>query len=167
MAVSPLPEPADGSRGCCAGGQCCSDAARPRSAPLPRRGCRRLTVEQLVAQRTIEALVVAILPRRAWWNVEGLHANLPKPFLNRGSDELAAVIRPDVRGRTPRDEQVGKRRQHVFVAELARDDQRQALPAGLLDDGEDAELAPVVRPRFDEVVRPARWPSGSGSMAGT
>ena len=50
-----------------------------------------------------------------------------------------------MRWRPPRDEQVGKRCQHVFVAELARDDRRQALAAGLVDDAEDdaAQLPPV------------------------
>ena len=56
--------------------------------------------------------------------------------------------------RIPRDEQVGKRRQHVFVVELAGDRQRQAFPARLVDDGQDAELAAVVRPRLNKVVRP-------------
>ena len=65
MAVSPLPELADGTRGCCAAGRCCSSAATPRSVPWPRRDCRNLAVERLVVQRAVKALVVAILPRRA------------------------------------------------------------------------------------------------------
>ena len=56
--------------------------------------------------------------------------------------------------RTPRDEQVGKHRQHVFVFQLTCDGQRQAFPAGFVNDGKDAELAPVVRPRLDKVVGP-------------
>ena len=59
-----------------------------------------------------------------------------------------------MRWRTSRDEQLGKRRQHVLVFQLTCDDQRQALPAGLVDDREDPELAPVVCPRFDKVVCP-------------
>jgi hypothetical protein len=113
-----------------------------------------LAVEQLVAKRTVEALVIAVLPWRARCDVQRLHADPAEPFLNRGSDELAAIVRPDMRWRTPRDEQLGKRRQHVFVFQLTCDGQRQALPAGLVDDREDPELAPVVRSRFDTVVRP-------------
>src|SRR4051812_7029418 len=52
------------------------------------------------------------------------------------------------------DEQVGKRRQHVLMLELARHDEREALPAGLADDGEDADLTPIMRAPFDKVVRP-------------
>ncbi len=54
----------------------------------------------------------------------------------------------------PVNEQLGQGRQHIFVAELAGDHQRQALAAGLVDDREDAELTPVVRPRLDKVIRP-------------
>src|SRR3546814_20458986 len=57
--------------------------------------------------------------------------------------------------RTEFDEQLGQRCQHVFVAELACDDQRQALAAGFVDDGKDAELSPVVGAFLDEVIGPA------------
>ncbi len=60
-----------------------------------------LAVEQLIAQRAVEALVVAILPRRTRHNVQRLHANLPEPFLNRGSDELAAVAHWEALVREP------------------------------------------------------------------
>ena len=33
-------------------------------------------------------------------------------------------------------------------------DQRQAFPAGLVDDGQDAELTAIMRPPFDKVVGP-------------
>jgi rRNA-processing protein FCF1 len=60
----------------------------------------------------------------------------------------------DMRWRASLDEQLGKCRQHVFMLELTRNDERQTFPAGLVDDGEDAELAPVVGPPFDKVVGP-------------
>jgi len=69
-----------------------------------------------------------------------------------------------MRWRTPRDEQLGKRRQHVFVFQLTCDGQRQALPAGLVDDREDPELAPVVRSRFNKVVRPDMGSQVSGPI---
>ena len=40
------------------------------------------------------------------------------------------------------------------MLELTRHDERQALPAGLIDDGQDAELAAIMRAPFDEVVSP-------------
>lgn len=40
------------------------------------------------------------------------------------------------------------------MLELPRNYQRQALPAGLIDDGQDAELAAIMRPPFDKVISP-------------
>ena len=57
-------------------------------------------------------------------------------------------------GRSFVDEQIGESGQHVFMFELACDDERQAFPAGLVDDGQDPELATVVGARFDEVISP-------------
>lgn len=56
--------------------------------------------------------------------------------------------------RTARNEQVSQRRQHILVFELPGNDKCQALPAGLIDDGQDPELAAIVRAPFDEVVGP-------------
>ena len=53
-----------------------------------------LAVEQLVAQRAVEAFVIAVLPWRARRDVQRLHADLTEPFLDRGSDKLAAIVRP-------------------------------------------------------------------------
>ena len=52
------------------------------------------------------------------------------------------------------DEQVGQGRQNILVPELACNDERQALPTGLVDDGQNTELAAIVRAPFDEVVGP-------------
>ena len=52
------------------------------------------------------------------------------------------------------DEQLGKCRQHILMVEPARNHQCQVFPAGLVDNGQDAELAPVVGPPLDEVVCP-------------
>ncbi|CAH0357342.1 hypothetical protein SPH9361_04992 [Sphingobium sp. CECT 9361] len=40
------------------------------------------------------------------------------------------------------------------MLKLSRDDERQALPAGFVDNGQDTELAAIVRPTLDEVVGP-------------
>lgn len=117
-------------------------------------GVENLAVQQLIPQRAVEALVVAVLPWRARGDVERLHADLPEPGLDGGGDELTAIVRPDMRGRTTLDEQLGQRCQYVFVFELARDDECQALPARLVDNGKDAELASVMGAFLDEVVSP-------------
>jgi hypothetical protein len=66
-----------------------------------------LAVEQLVAKRTVQALVVTVVPRRARGNVQCLHADLPKPFLDRGSNGLAAIVRSDMRWRIGMTRQIG------------------------------------------------------------
>lgn len=53
-----------------------------------------------------------------------------------------------------RDEQFGERGQNILMLELPRDDQPHALPAGLVDDRQNAELAPIRRAPFDEAVGP-------------
>jgi hypothetical protein len=51
-----------------------------------------LAVEQLVAERPVEAIIVAILSRRAGCDVEGLHPDLGEPDLHGGGDELGTII---------------------------------------------------------------------------
>jgi len=111
-------------------------------------------VEQFVAERSVEALVVTVLPRRARRDVERLHADLGEPDLHGGGNEPGAVVRPDMSWRRSCDEQIGKRCEHVFMLELARHNERQSFPAGLVDDGQDPELVTIMRPAFDEVISP-------------
>src|SRR3546814_17165450 len=61
-------------------------------------------------------------------------------LLHGSSDKFRTIVGPDVSWRAAGDEQVSQRRQHVLMLELTGNDQRQALPAGLVDDREDAEL---------------------------
>ena len=63
-----------------------------------------------------------------------------------------------MRWRAARDEQVGQGRQNILVFELTRDDERQTFLAGLVDDGQDAELAAVMRAPLDEVMARKRDP---------
>ena len=54
----------------------------------------------------------------------------------------------------PLDEQLGECRQHILMVEPTRDHQRQTFPAGLVDDGQNAELAPIMGAPFDEIIGP-------------
>src|SRR3546814_17496083 len=62
--------------------------------------------------------------------------------------------RSNVRWRPARNEQLGQGRKHVVALELARDRQRQALPARLVGDRQDPEFAALVGATLDEVVGP-------------
>ena len=66
-----------------------------------REAVEDLTIEQFVAKRPVEALVVAVFPWRAWRYVERRHADLSKPFLDGGGDELAAVAHWEALVREP------------------------------------------------------------------
>src|SRR6478672_6318529 len=74
-----------------------------------------LAVEQFVAKRSVEALVVAILPGRTGRDVERLDPDLPEPFLDRRRDKFAAIIGPDMGWRPAGDEQLGKRGQDILM----------------------------------------------------
>ena len=56
--------------------------------------------------------------------------------------------------RSSGNEQIGESGEHVFMFELARNDERQAFPAGLVDDGQDPELATVMGASLDKVISP-------------
>lgn len=108
-----------------------------------------LTLEQLVAHQAVEGLAVAVFPRAARCDVERFHADLRQPLLDGRGDKFRTIVRPYVRRRAARDEQVRQCCQHIFMPELSRNDQGQALPAGFVDDGQDTELAAVMRKPFD------------------
>jgi hypothetical protein len=57
-------------------------------------------------------------------------------------------------GRFPPEEQLRQGGQHIFMVELSGNDQRQALPAEFVDDGEDVEFPAIVGATLDEVVCP-------------
>ena len=51
-----------------------------------------LAVEELVAKRPIEALVIAVLPRRTGRDVERRHADLREPLPDRRRDKFRAIV---------------------------------------------------------------------------
>ena len=58
---------------------------------LAERG-KDFPVEQVVAQFGIETLIVSVLPRTAWLDVERLHANPAEPGAHRLGGEFAAIV---------------------------------------------------------------------------
>ena len=79
------------------------------------------TVQQFIAQLSIEAFAISILPRTSWFDVSGLGPHGSDPVSKSDSDELGAIVRTNVCGNTPRDEQIAERLDHVSCLELARD----------------------------------------------
>ena len=70
-------------------------------------------ITELVAKLAVEGLVVAVLPRTARCDMEGLHCDPAEPVSDRLGGELAAVIRADVIGCTMADKELGQDLQHI------------------------------------------------------
>ena len=58
-------------------------------------GVEDLAVEQLVPEPGIEALAIAVFPRRSRFDVGGLRTDGGNPVADSFGDELGAVVGPD------------------------------------------------------------------------
>ena len=72
-----------------------------------------LAVEELVPELSIEALVVTVLPRTAWLDVEGLYVDPTEPVPDRLGCELAAIVGPDMIRSPVLGKELSQNRQHV------------------------------------------------------
>lgn len=125
-----------------------------------------LAIEQFVAQRPIEALIISILSWRSRCDVERLHADLAEPFLDGIGDKFGAVIQPYVRGRPTRDEQLCQRRQHVLMSQAdARSVIEPQAPALWLALRDLEPLAPPYPLNPVVVHRPSRMAEQCGHPA--
>src|SRR5258706_3552627 len=113
-----------------------------------------LAVEQLIAKAGVEALDVAVLPRAAPLDVGSLGTDNRDPFLHGLGDELRSVVRADVSGNAPQDEEVGQNVDHIDRLELAGDTDRQAFMGELVEQVEHPVLASLVGAVLNKVVGP-------------
>src|SRR6266550_834509 len=113
-----------------------------------------LAVEQLIAKAGVEALDVAVLPRAAPLDVGSLGTDYRDPFLHGFGDELRSVVRADVSGNAPQDEEVGQNVDHIDRLELAGDTDRQAFMGELVEHVEHPILASIMGAVLDKVVGP-------------
>src|SRR6059058_186383 len=72
-------------------------------------------VEQLVTKLAIEALDVAVLPRRTRFDEQRLHLDALKPFPHTSDRELWTVIAANVAGNAAADEQITQPLQYVLA----------------------------------------------------
>ena len=87
-------------------------------------------------------------------NVCSLGSDRRNPVPNSLSNELRAVVRPDVGRNAAQDEQVRQRIDYVCRVQLALHPDRQAFPAVFIQDVQCPERLPVIGPVMHEVVRP-------------
>ena len=105
-------------------------------------GVEDLPVQELVAQPRVEALDVAILPRRARLDEGGPGPDRGDPSPDRFGDELRAVVGPNVGRDAAQDEEVGQDIDDLGREKLPANPDRQALTGELVQDIERAEGPP-------------------------
>ena len=113
-----------------------------------------LAVEEFAAGAGVERLDEAVLPGRAWVDVEGLDAAQGEAVAHGPRDELRAVVRPDVLGRAVLADGLRQRAHHVLGVDAAGHVVAHALLRELVDERQDAERAAHGRDVRQEVPRP-------------
>lgn len=106
--------------------------------------------QQLVSELGVEALAVSILPRRAWFDVERLHADALEPIAQGGGDELGAVVGTDMLRRAMMDKQLAQRVEDIAGVQLAFDTDSEAFASELINDAQHTEHLAVMRVVLDE-----------------
>ena len=101
------------------------------------------TVQAFIAQAAIEALVIAILPRAARFNIQGLYPKPWQPVLDRFRGKFRTVVRPDMIGNTARDKQVCQHIHHIIGFQAITCAQAQALPRIFIDHRQRSDLRAV------------------------
>ena len=119
-----------------------------------RQRVEHLTIEQLVAHSGVEALNVAIFPRRAGFNIGRPGTDRADPISYFPGNELRPVVGTNVFRRTTQDEQVGQGIDDIRGVKLACKADHQRLLCKLIDDVEDAVSASVMRAVLHEVIGP-------------
>ena len=110
--------------------------------------------QALVPQLAVEALTVPVLPRRARRDVLDLRASFGDPFAQCFRDHLRAIVAADVLRDAMQAHGVGQRLDHTEAVDAPRHLQREACPAVLIDQRQDAKASPIVRLGLYEVEAP-------------
>ena len=110
--------------------------------------------EQLITQTTVKTLCIAILPRTAWLDVQGLNAKLLQPPANRLGNELRTIVAAYVLGHPVHHEQLRESIDDVLCLEAPRDIQRDTSACVLVDDCEDLQRLTALCSIEDKVPAP-------------
>ncbi len=128
-----------------------------------------LSIQQLVSELSVEALVVAVLPRAPRLDEERFHIDPAEPLTDRLGGELRAVVGADVIRWAAVCEQVREKVQHIVCADPTGDQDGETFPGVLVDDRQHPEGPAIMCPGQDEgvgsdVVRPARSETDAGPV---
>jgi hypothetical protein len=92
-------------------------------------------VQQFISQFAIKRFDIAVLPRAAGLNKQGLDTHALSPVPHRVGSEFGGVIRTNMRGDSAVDKELGQAGEHIVRPQTARNLNRQTLPSVLIDDG--------------------------------
>ena len=102
-------------------------------------------VQVLIAQAAIKTFTQAVLPRRAWLDIQHFHADQGQPGLDRRRDKLGTVVATKSFRHAMHREQFGQRIDRVFARDAAANFDRQALTSVLVNDVQKADRPAVDR----------------------
>src|SRR5512137_955349 len=124
------------------------------------QGIEDLTVEPLIPQLAVETLNEAILPGASRLDIQGLNPDAAQPVSNRFGRKLRAVVRTDVLRNAMPDKKSCQTLQHIVSAEPTLHNNRQALPAVLVDHRQKPQRAPAMGTLCHKVIGPDVVPMG-------
>ena len=110
------------------------------------------TVEQFVSHPPVETLAVAVLPGRPRFDICGFCPNGFDPASNRFSNELRAVVRPDVGWNATKDEQICQGVDDLSGVQLSFHPDCQTFPAVLIQDVERSKGPAIIGSVVNEVI---------------
>lgn len=115
-----------------------------------------MLVQALIAQPSVEALDKPVLHRLAGRDVMPFDAELLLPGQDSIGGELGAVVADDHAGTAAAFDDLAKFSHHTQGGERGVDDQAEALPGEVIDQGQDAEAPAAGERVHHEVERPAQ-----------
>ena len=113
-----------------------------------------LSVQQLVSELAVEALDIAVLPRRAWLDEQRPDTQPRHPIAYHLRREFRAVVGPDVLRDSALHEQLAELLEYLLRVQLPFRFDRQALPGLFVNDRQQPEGSALVGTVIQEVVDP-------------
>ena len=112
------------------------------------------SVQHLISELAIEALIIPVLPRAAGFNEQRLHPNMPQPLPHHPSRELWPVVGADMLRYPVADKQLRQTVEHIVAGNVPLNQERQALSAILVNQGQNLQRAAVVGALTDKIIGP-------------
>ena len=113
-----------------------------------------MQVQARVAHRAIEALILAILPGLARFDVQRLHITLCQPGLHCRRYKLCAIVAAQVHRRAVLGQERREHIDHAIRRRCQRHIQRQSLARERIDDGQDPQRRTICQGILHKITGP-------------